>query len=66
MESSKVFLLFFFLSVIQVVFVTSTEFQVGDKSNGWEVPKSKSDQDMYNEWASKNRFKVNDTLSEYS
>ncbi|KAL6183240.1 PREDICTED: mavicyanin-like [Fragaria vesca subsp. vesca] len=63
MESSKVFLLFFFLSVIQVVFVTSTEFQVGDKSNGWEVPKSKSDQDMYNEWASKNRFKVNDTLN---
>lgn len=66
MESSKVFLLFFLLSTIQVVFVTCTQFQVGDKSNGWEVPKSKNDQEMYNEWASKKRFKVDDTLSEYS
>ncbi|XP_024168927.1 mavicyanin [Rosa chinensis] len=63
MESSKVFLLFFLLFAIQVVFVTCTQFQVGDKSNGWEVPKSKSDQDMYNQWASKNRFKVDDTLN---
>ncbi|KAL6281530.1 hypothetical protein ACE6H2_018411 [Prunus campanulata] len=30
--------------------------------NGWEVPKSKNDQQMYNQWASDNRFKVDDTL----
>ncbi|XP_028948152.2 early nodulin-like protein 6 [Malus domestica] len=38
------------------------KFEVEDKSNGWEVPKSKTDQDMYNKWASKKRFKVDDTI----
>ncbi|XP_057474013.1 early nodulin-like protein 6 [Actinidia eriantha] len=36
------------------------EFKVGE-DNGWGVPSSKNDQ-IYNQWASKNRFKVNDTL----
>ncbi|CAL8159140.1 unnamed protein product [Prunus armeniaca] len=45
----------------QVLFVTCTKFEVGGK-NGWEVPKSKNDQQMYNQWASDNRFKVDDTL----
>ncbi|XP_050376442.1 early nodulin-like protein 1 [Argentina anserina] len=63
MESSKVFILLFSLSAIQVALVNGTEFQVGGKSKGWEVPKSKNDQDIYNEWASTNRFKVNDTLN---
>ncbi|CAN6717468.1 unnamed protein product [Malus baccata var. baccata] len=62
MDSSKVFLLFFLISSIQVFFVTCTQFEVEDKSNGWEVPKSKTDQDMYNKWASKKRFKVDDTI----
>ncbi|KAM1377815.1 hypothetical protein FF1_039276 [Malus domestica] len=62
METSKVFLFFLLLlSTFQVLFVSCTKFEVGGKS-GWEVPKSKSQQ-MYNEWASKNRFKVDDTLS---
>ncbi|KAB2633676.1 mavicyanin-like [Pyrus ussuriensis x Pyrus communis] len=61
METSKVFLFFLLLSTFHVPFVSCTKFEVGGKS-GWEVPKSKSQQ-MYNEWASKNRFKVDDTLS---
>ncbi|KAJ8442149.1 hypothetical protein Cgig2_015490 [Carnegiea gigantea] len=39
---------------------TSIEFEVGD-GKGWEVPPSK-DPHLYNEWAQKNRFVVNDTL----
>ncbi|KAK6925199.1 Phytocyanin domain [Dillenia turbinata] len=38
----------------------SMEFQVGE-DNGWAVPSSK-DRHYYNEWAAKNRFKVNDTI----
>ncbi|KAK9288330.1 hypothetical protein L1049_016781 [Liquidambar formosana] len=32
----------------------------GDK--GWALPKSKDDGQFYNQWASKNRFKINDTV----
>ncbi|KAK9091129.1 hypothetical protein Sjap_024306 [Stephania japonica] len=38
----------------------SVEFEVGDK-DGWRIPSSKTD-DFYNEWASKQRFQVNDTV----
>ncbi|KAL2338280.1 hypothetical protein Fmac_012726 [Flemingia macrophylla] len=41
--------------------VNCTEFEVG-RRDGWIVPKSKDDDQMYNHWASENRFKVNDTL----
>ncbi|XP_062174775.1 early nodulin-like protein 5 [Alnus glutinosa] len=44
----------------QFFFVTSTEFEVGG-DHGWVVPKPKTDQ-MYNQWASKNRFNVDDTV----
>ncbi|XP_068307281.1 early nodulin-like protein 6 [Pyrus communis] len=62
MATSKAFLFFFLLSTSQVLFVSCTKFEVGGKS-GWEIPKSKNGQQMYNEWASKNRFKVDDALS---
>ncbi|XP_031104760.1 early nodulin-like protein 1 [Ipomoea triloba] len=38
----------------------SNEFDVAGEK-GWVIPSAKDDQ-FYNEWASKNRFKVNDTL----
>ncbi|CAI9774028.1 unnamed protein product [Fraxinus pennsylvanica] len=38
----------------------SVEFRVGGDA-GWAVPSPKNDQ-LYNDWASKNRFKINDTL----
>ncbi|MED6155058.1 hypothetical protein PIB30_002274 [Stylosanthes scabra] len=41
--------------------VNSTEFQVGG-DDGWVVPTSKNDDQIYNQWASQNRFKVDDTL----
>jgi hypothetical protein len=44
-------------------FVTSTEYEVGG-DHGWVVPKPKDDQ-MYNQWASKHRFIVNDTIRKY-
>ncbi|KAJ1392326.1 Phytocyanin domain [Sesbania bispinosa] len=56
----------FFLCLIlfcgsQVLLINCTEFEVGGK-DGWVVPKSKDNSDMYNQWASQNRFKVNDTV----
>lgn len=44
--------------------VSSTEFEVGGE-DGWIVPKSKTRGDMFNQWASDNRFKVGDTLRKY-
>ncbi|KAB1212694.1 Early nodulin-like protein 1 [Morella rubra] len=44
----------------QFCFVTCTEFEVGG-DQGWAVPKSKNDE-MYNQWASKNRFNVDDSV----
>ncbi|CAL9031633.1 unnamed protein product [Prunus brigantina] len=59
--SSKVFVLLFL--GIQVVLVTCTQFEVGDKTYGWKVPKTEYYQQLvYNEWASKKRFNVDDTL----
>ncbi|KAM5571068.1 early nodulin-like protein 6 [Rosa sericea] len=58
MEISRVFVLLFLLSTFHFLVVTCIQFEVGGKS-GWEVPKSKDD---YSQWASTNRFKVNDTV----
>ncbi|KAK7330217.1 hypothetical protein VNO77_24404 [Canavalia gladiata] len=41
--------------------INCTEFEVGGH-DGWVVPKSKDNDQMYNQWASQNRFKVNDTV----
>jgi hypothetical protein len=60
----KAFLLLILCSSFnQFFFVTSIEFEVGG-DDGWVVPKSRNDQ-MYNQWASKNRFNVDDTVSKY-
>ncbi|KAF5468965.1 hypothetical protein F2P56_013072 [Juglans regia] len=48
------------LSFNQFSFVAPAEFEVGG-DHGWVVPKSKNDQ-LYNQWASENRFKVDDTV----
>ncbi|XP_060194444.1 early nodulin-like protein 6 [Lycium barbarum] len=62
MASSKVFLclVYFFLCSLNFFTVLATEFNVGG-DKGWVVPTVKDDQ-VYNQWAGKNRFKINDTL----
>ncbi|XP_059644940.1 early nodulin-like protein 5 [Cornus florida] len=63
MASCKALLLLIitFLSSLFFLTVHSTaDFHVGGEE-GWVVPPSKDEQ-LYNEWASKNRFNVNDTL----
>ncbi|XP_009605275.1 early nodulin-like protein 21 [Nicotiana tomentosiformis] len=45
---------------LQVVYVSSLEFQVGD-TTGWAVPPS-NNTNFYNNWASAMRFKVGDTI----
>ncbi|ESQ30615.1 hypothetical protein EUTSA_v10012234mg [Eutrema salsugineum] len=42
-------------------YVSCTEFEAGGE-NGWIVPQSSNHGDMFNQWASKNRFKVGDTI----
>ncbi|KAK4799590.1 hypothetical protein SAY86_024955 [Trapa natans] len=50
-----------FLSVFSYVnFVSSAVFEVGGK-DGWTIPK-KSVAGVYNQWASDNRFRVNDII----
>lgn len=45
--------------------VSSTELEVGGE-DGWVVPNSnKTHGDMFNEWASHNRFKVGDTIRKH-
>ena len=48
----------FFSSILTVY---SIEFQVGG-DKGWVIPTSKDSTDLYDVWASKNRFNINDTL----
>ncbi|XP_010551167.1 PREDICTED: early nodulin-like protein 1 [Tarenaya hassleriana] len=59
MGSSKTVLLFVFASVYVFSCVSCSEFVVGGE-DGWVVPTSTKD--LYNQWASKNRFKVYDTI----
>ncbi|MCD7450839.1 hypothetical protein HAX54_008582 [Datura stramonium] len=60
MTSSKTFLYLVFFFSLHLLPAFSTEFSVGG-DKGWIIPQEKDDQ-IYNEWAAKNRFKVNDTL----
>lgn len=48
------------LSLLFLTVVMSVEFEVGGK-DGWAIPDSKNGQ-LYDHWASNNRFNVNDTL----
>ncbi|KAI4335827.1 hypothetical protein L6164_014436 [Bauhinia variegata] len=59
--SNSLCLCFILFTCSNIFLVTCTEFEVGDK-DGWAVPKEKSNDQMYNQWASKNRFKVDDTV----
>ncbi|XP_010265365.1 PREDICTED: mavicyanin-like [Nelumbo nucifera] len=59
-SSCKVFLVLILVSYSLFLDVKSNEFDVGD-DEGWVVPPSKNEQ-MYNKWASHNRFQVNDTV----
>ncbi|XP_061365218.1 early nodulin-like protein 6 [Gastrolobium bilobum] len=59
--SYPLFLCFILFYLSHVLLVNCTEFEVGDL-DGWVVPKSKDNDEMYNQWASQNRFKVNDTV----
>ncbi|KAK4349986.1 hypothetical protein RND71_029299 [Anisodus tanguticus] len=61
MTYSKAFLHLVFWFSFQFFTAFSTEFTVGG-DKGWVIPEAKDDQ-LYNEWAAKNRFKVNDTLT---
>ncbi|KAL3512307.1 hypothetical protein ACH5RR_025024 [Cinchona calisaya] len=56
---SKIFLFFTFFISLHSFTGLSMEFQVGG-DDGWVVPSK--NHDHYNDWASRNRFKVNDTL----
>ncbi|KAF9626064.1 hypothetical protein IFM89_030732 [Coptis chinensis] len=55
------FLLLITIISTSVLLVHSAGLEVGDKE-GWAVPTSKNDQ-FYNQWASRNRFKVGDSIS---
>ncbi|CAI0400795.1 unnamed protein product [Linum tenue] len=62
MEMSKKALVLLTLICCVVVAASSAELFVGGKE-GWTVPKSKDEQHhFFNDWASTNRFRVNDTL----
>ncbi|XP_030521654.2 early nodulin-like protein 1 [Rhodamnia argentea] len=61
MGSCKLLLPLLLISSLQVFLVASTEFTVGGEG-GWGVQKPNKNRDMYNEWASRNRFKVDDTI----
>ncbi|CAN4088891.1 unnamed protein product [Withania somnifera] len=61
MNSSRTFLYLVFFFSLHFLSVFSTEFIVGG-NKGWIIPQVKDDQ-LYNKWAAKNRFKVNDTLT---
>uniref|UniRef100_G3MT85 Phytocyanin domain-containing protein n=1 Tax=Amblyomma maculatum TaxID=34609 RepID=G3MT85_AMBMU len=57
----KVTFIFALTTCMIAVPVLSTEFQVGG-DHGWKIPSSKSGPQMYNQWASKNRFQVGDVV----
>ncbi|KAL2555804.1 early nodulin-like protein 6 [Forsythia ovata] len=58
--SSKVYIMFNLFFALHLVAVHCFEFHVGGDA-GWAIPSSKNDQ-LYNDWASKDRFMINDTL----
>ena len=60
-SSKKITLVVILVSIYMFSCVSSTEFEVGGE-DGWMVPQSKTHGDMFNHWASHNRFKVGDTV----
>ncbi|KAL0359161.1 UNVERIFIED_CONTAM: Early nodulin-like protein 1 [Sesamum angustifolium] len=58
--SSLALIIVLILAVVRLRAVECVELDVGGPY-GWATPPAKNDQ-MYNDWASKNRFQVNDTL----
>lgn len=63
-SSKKIIFVTFLVSFYMFSSVSSTEFEVGGE-DGWIVPKTKTHGDMFNKWASENRFKVGDTIRKY-
>ncbi|KAH7684857.1 Cupredoxins domain-containing protein [Dioscorea alata] len=63
MNTSKLFLTLFFLffSSSSLILIHSFDFEAGDHE-GWKVPPSNNTL-IYNQWASKNRFTVGDTIN---
>ncbi|CAH2036197.1 unnamed protein product [Thlaspi arvense] len=61
MGAPKIVLLSLFVLVFVSSYVSCTEFEAGGE-NGWVIPQSSDDENMFNQWASKNRFKVGDTI----
>ena len=60
-SSYPLFLCLIILFASQFLVINCTEFEVGGRI-GWVVPDSKDKDDMYNRWASQNRFKIGDTV----
>ncbi|KAF9603125.1 hypothetical protein IFM89_033961 [Coptis chinensis] len=60
MSSCNVLLFLTVFFSLHFLLVQSVKFEVGD-DNGWVVPSSKNDQ-TFNQWASKHRFLVGDTI----
>ncbi|KAF5734086.1 early nodulin-like protein 1 [Tripterygium wilfordii] len=58
---ASLFKLGFLMLVLHFCAATATEFLVGGVNGTWGIPKSRNEQE-YNQWASKNRFKVDDTV----
>lgn len=56
----KFFLLFILISSLQLLSLASSQYEVGE-SEGWAIPPS-DDEGFYNEWASKQRFQVGDSV----
>lgn len=63
LNSSLPLLITVAISLLSLHAVECVELDVGG-DNGWATPSSRN-QLFYNDWASKNRFKVNDTLSKH-
>ncbi|KAL5751389.1 hypothetical protein ACOSP7_025992 [Xanthoceras sorbifolium] len=62
MGSCNVTILLILFCFLHFYSVTCTEFEVGGDA-GWVAPKKSKDGDqMYNQWASRNRFNVDDKL----
>ncbi|XP_077252088.1 early nodulin-like protein 21 [Tasmannia lanceolata] len=59
--SCKTLLFLTILSSLHLFLVAGFEFDVGDTA-GWAVPPH-NDTQIYNEWASKNRFQIGDTIN---
>ncbi|CAK8564356.1 unnamed protein product [Lathyrus sativus] len=59
--SNSLFLCLILFSASQFLVINCAEFEVGGRV-GWVVPTSKDSNEMYNQWASQNRFKIDDTI----